>query len=155
MTKRMKATVMGLVAVVAAATVAFVVFGQGAREGGAADQHGLLARIAAHLGVGADELREAFIQARMEMIDEAVAAGRITEEQAQEMKDRIEARQALRGVFDQAIEEGKITQDQLALLRGRMGGMTGRDGAVPRGRAIAGRIMGRMTQMMDRKCPCR
>lgn len=129
MNKRTKAMVLGLVAVVAAASVAFVVFAQ-TDSGSAAfpPRERMLAKVAANLGVSTDELVAAFAQARLEMIDEAVAAGQITEEQAQEMKDRIAARQALRGVFDQAIEEGKITQDQLALLRGRMGGMTGCDG---------------------------
>ncbi len=150
MTKRVKATVMGLVAVVAAASVAVVVLAQTDTKTATSGREGLLAKVAANLGVAVDDLVAAFTKARVELIDEAVAAGRITAEQAEEMKARMEARQALRGVFADALAEGKITQDQLALVRTRTGGLMGREGAVPRGRAVLGRMMGRM---MDRKCP--
>ncbi len=134
MTKRSKAVAMGLVAVVAATAVAFVVFGQADAESAAtAPREGLLAKVAANLGVSADDLVAAFTKARLEMIDEAVAAGRISAEQGQAMKDRIEARQALRDVLDQAIAAGKITRDQLALVRGSGRGMFGREGGMLRG----------------------
>lgn len=148
MNKRTKVMMMGLVAVVAAASVAFVVFAQTDSESTASPHRSMLARVAANLGVPVDELAAAFAQARLEMIDEAVAAGRITEEQAQAMKARIEARGALRDVFAEALAAGKITQDQLALLRGRGEGMMGRDRAMPRGRGVPGR-------MTDRECSCR
>lgn len=134
MTRRSKAVAMGLVAVVAATAVAFVVLGQADTEAAVtAPREGLLAKVAANLGVSADDLVAAFTKARLEMIDEAVAAGRITAEQAQAMKDRIEARQALRDVLDQAVAAGKITRDQLALVRGPGRGMLGREGVMLRG----------------------
>ncbi|MBC7220934.1 hypothetical protein H5T55_05635 [Candidatus Bipolaricaulota bacterium] len=134
MTRRSKAVGMGLVAVVAATAVAFVVLGQDDAEVAAtAPREGLLAKVAANLGVSADDLVAAFTKARLEMIDEAVAAGRISAEQAQALKDRIEARQALRDVLDQAVAAGKITRDQLALVRGPGRGMFGREGGMLRG----------------------
>ena len=150
MTKRVKATVMGLVAVVAAASVAFVVLAQTDDMTPASGRDGVLAKVAANLGVSVEDLVSAFTKARVELIDEAVVAGRITEEKAQEMKARMEARQALRGLFADALAQGKITQDQLSLLRGRAGARMAREGGMPRGRAMAARMMGRM---MDRKCP--
>jgi len=152
MINRTKAIVMAVMAVVAATTVAFVVFAQADTDSATSPREGLLAKVAANLGVSVDDLLTAFSKARLEMIDEAVAAGRITAEQAQLMKDRIEARQALREVFAEAMADGKITPDQLALLRGRMGGRTDVRGAMPAGRGVAGRMLGRV---MERKCSCR
>lgn len=152
MMNRTKAIVMAVTAVVAATTVTFVVFAQTSTDSATPQRDGLLAKVAANLGVSVDDLVTAFSKARLEMIDEAVAAGRITAEQAQQMKDRIEARQALRDVFAEAVAEGKITPDQLALLRGRMGGRTDVRGAMPAGRGVAGRMLGRV---MERKCSCR
>ncbi|HPD06855.1 MAG TPA: DUF2680 domain-containing protein [Candidatus Bipolaricaulis sp.] len=115
-TKRVAVSVVALVAV---ALVAFAVFAQTDSGAAAPEPKGLLAKVAANLGVSVDDLVAAFTAARLEMIDEAVAAGEITAEQAQVMKERIEARQALRVVLAEAIEDGKITRDQLALLRGQ------------------------------------
>lgn len=134
MTRRSKAVVMGLVAIAAATAVAFVVLGQADPWAAAtAPREGLLAKVAANLGVSADDLVAAFTKARLEMIDEAVAAGQITPEQAQAMKDRIEARQALRDVLDEAVAAGELTRDQLALVRGPGRGIGGREGGMLRG----------------------
>lgn len=50
----------------------------------------LLARVAQKLGVSQDELETAIRDARIEMIDEAVADGRLTAEQAERLKARVE-----------------------------------------------------------------
>jgi polyhydroxyalkanoate synthesis regulator phasin len=101
----------------------------------------MLSRIAAILGIEESTLADAFEQARLESLDEAVAAGTITEEQAEAMKAGIAARSALRDVIDGAIESGDLTQEQADLLgqrlsqgrqmgqRGLQGGMQGLRGA--------------------------
>jgi hypothetical protein len=70
------------------------------RQGKAASspQERFLATVAANLGVSGDDLVAAFTKARVGLIDEAVAQGKITAAQPQAMKERIEARQALRDV---------------------------------------------------------
>lgn len=145
MTRRTKVWLAVLLAAVAAATVAFVVVGETSTEAASSPRERFLAKVATELGVKVEDLVAAFDKARLEMMDEAVAAGRITEEQAQAMKERIESRQALRAVFEQAIRDGKITRDQLALLRGRAGGPAGRLGAMPR-------ACGFLERMAMRKC---
>lgn len=151
MIRRTKVIVLTVLALVAATAVAVVVWGQTEGATAAGKRDGLLSKVAANLGVSVEELVGAFLDARLEMIDEAVAAGRITEEQAQAMKARIEARQALREVLDQAVKEGKITPNQLTLLRGRAG-ILDRGGGDPRGCGLRGRMpIGRM--MRDRKAP--
>lgn len=47
-----------------------------------------LSKVAEKLGVGEDELKGAIEEARTETIDEAVAEGRLTEEQAERLKER-------------------------------------------------------------------
>lgn len=136
MTKRNRLLMIGLVALVAAAAVAFVVLAQTAstEPTSSSPREALIEKIAANLGVDKDALVAAFEKARIEMIDDAVVAGRITAEQAQRMKQGIEARQAMRDVMEQAIADGKITPDQLALLGQRGGrGMPGQQGFMPRG----------------------
>lgn len=49
-----------------------------------------LAKVAEKLGVSEDELNTAVQQAQIEMIDEAVAEGRLTEDQAAQMTERIQ-----------------------------------------------------------------
>lgn len=46
-----------------------------------------LAKVAEKLGVSEDELKDAIDEARVETIDEAVAEGRLTEEQAERLKE--------------------------------------------------------------------
>ncbi|MFH1609652.1 MAG: DUF2680 domain-containing protein [Candidatus Bipolaricaulota bacterium] len=136
MTKRNKVLAIGLVALVAATAVAFVVLAQteSTETTSSSPRAALIEKVAANLGVDKDALVAAFEKARIEMIDDAVVAGRITEEQAQQMKQGIEARQAMRDVLEKAVADGKITQEQLALLGQRGGrGMPGRQGFMPRG----------------------
>lgn len=47
------------------------------------------AKVAKILGVEPQKLQDAYLQAHNEMIDEAVAAGRLTKEQADRMKERM------------------------------------------------------------------
>jgi polyhydroxyalkanoate synthesis regulator phasin len=46
-------------------------------------------KLAAKLGIGEDELKTAIEETQSEMIDEEVAAGRLTEEQAERLKERV------------------------------------------------------------------
>ena len=153
MTKRTRVLLIGAVAALAVAAVAFVVLGQ---EGTTADsgRDRVIAKLAANLGVSVDDLVAAFKKTRLDLIDEAVAAGKITAEQAQAMKDRMEAREALRDVMEEAIASGKITREQLELFLGRgVGrGMPGRGAPLARGRGfLRERLRG---WMAERKCAC-
>lgn len=86
----------------AAATVLSVaaVIGVAAQPGGEADdqhpQRGeeFIARLAANLGIGEDDLRAALQQTATELVDEAVAEGRIPEDKAAQLKERIAAGEA-------------------------------------------------------------
>src|SRR3972149_4129556 len=49
-----------------------------------------LSKLADKLGVSEDELKTAIQDTRIEMIDEAVDSGQLTEEQGQRLKERIE-----------------------------------------------------------------
>jgi len=49
-----------------------------------------ISKLAGKLGVSEDELKTAIQDTRVEMIDEAVAEGRLTEEQGERLKERIE-----------------------------------------------------------------
>ena len=50
--------------------------------------------LAGNLGIGVDELQSAWRQTQLDLVDEALADGRITEEQATEIRDRIESGEA-------------------------------------------------------------
>jgi len=71
------------------------------------------AKVASNLGVSREALLAARDKAELQMIEEELASGKITAEQAAAMTARIEARQALEAVLNQALAEGKITQEQL------------------------------------------
>ena len=75
-----------------------------------------LAKVAANLGITEDALVAACEKANLETIDEAVAAGRMTAEQAAEMKARVEANQALSKLIAQGVVSGQLTKDQASLL---------------------------------------
>lgn len=96
----------------------------------------LRGKLAAILGIEESALADAFEQVRLEGIDEAVAAGTITEEQAEAMKAGIEARSALQDVIDEAIASGELTQEQADLLGHRFsqGRQMGQLGAGLQGR---------------------
>ncbi|MGD9841044.1 MAG: hypothetical protein AB7U87_05030 [Candidatus Bipolaricaulis sp.] len=138
MIRQKKILLTGVLALVAGLATAFVVLGQttdAQTVAATATRPDLWAKVAANLGITKDALRAAFDQAEVEMIDAALAAGTITEDQAREMKARIETRRALDAVLDQAVADGKITQEQLDLL----GGCTGLGRARAGGFASHGR----------------
>ncbi|MCX7750562.1 MAG: hypothetical protein N2320_03275 [Candidatus Bipolaricaulota bacterium] len=129
MTRRKKILLGGILALVAGLSVALVALGQTTGSQPAAKTRpDLWAKVAANLGISKDALVAALDKAEIELIDEALAAGTITAEQAAAMKARIEARKAMDAVLSQAVADGKITQEQLELLgvRGGPGPMMGR-----------------------------
>ncbi len=83
-------------------------------------------KVADNLGVTTGDLETAVTDAMLEMIDEAVAAGKIDPEKAEEIKQRIEENSGTcglmgkrmhrghgsPGMLDKAVEEGIITQEQ-------------------------------------------
>jgi len=87
---------LGVVFLLVSSLVAGVALAQG---GGAGDTQGeresFAARVAAHLGVTEQQLVDAFKTARLEMLDEAVAAGKISPEEADQIRRRIEESQGL------------------------------------------------------------
>jgi len=87
-----------------------------------AERTTLMERVSAILGIEESVLEDAFAEAQLQGIDEAVATGDLTEEQAEAMKAQIEARGAMQDVLDEAIASGALTEEQLELLKGRMGG---------------------------------
>lgn len=123
MTRKNKFLVGGILALAAGLSLALVALGQSAATQGsvARVRSDLWAKVAANLGISTDALVAAFDKAEVELIDEALAAGTITEEQAAAMKAQIEARRAMDAVLAQAVADGKITQEQLELLGVRPG----------------------------------
>jgi polyhydroxyalkanoate synthesis regulator phasin len=87
---------LGVVVLLVSSLVAGVALAQG---GGGGDSQGaresFAARVASHLGLTEQQLVDAFKAARLEMLDEAVAAGKITQEQADQVRQRIEQSQGL------------------------------------------------------------
>lgn len=125
MSKRAKFLTGGLAAILVAAALVGWVMAQGSNEQPtttAAPSQTFLSRVAANLGVEEERLIEAITQVRYQMIDEAVEQGRITQQQADRMKQQIEGRQAILQMIDEAIEQGRITQEQADQLKQRIGG---------------------------------
>jgi len=87
---------LGVMVLLVSSLVAGVALAQG---GGTGDTQGeresFAARVAAHLGVTEQQLVDAFKAARLEMLDEAVAAGKISPEEAEQIRQRIEEGQGL------------------------------------------------------------
>ncbi|MGQ9477340.1 MAG: DUF2680 domain-containing protein [Candidatus Bipolaricaulia bacterium] len=120
MSKRTKLLIGGLVAVLAAAALVVgwvMAQGSGEQATTTAASQTFLGRVAANLGVSETKLLEAITQARLQMIDEAVQQGWITQEQAEFMKQQIFASQALLGMIDEALKQGKITQEQATWMK--------------------------------------
>ena len=61
-----------------------------ASQGSSASPGAFVESLAEHLGVSTDELQDAAKAAAIDQVDAALADGRITEEQAEELKERIE-----------------------------------------------------------------
>jgi len=87
---------LGVMVLLVSGLVAGVALAQG---GGGGDAQGarerLAARVASHLGVTEQQLVDAFKAARLEMLDEAVAAGKISPEEAERIRERIEESRGL------------------------------------------------------------
>jgi len=70
-----------------------------------------LGRVADKLGIGEDELRSAMTEAEQEVIDERVAEGKLTAEQGERLKERIEEKGLLGprgGLLEGARDQGRI-----------------------------------------------
>ena len=87
----------GVVAIIAlaAATVGFV--GAQTDEDGNGPLGNFVARLAENLGITQDELETAIDQTQLELVDEALAEGRLTEEQAAQLRERIESGESFFG----------------------------------------------------------
>ena len=82
--------------VVAGALAGLVVAGGGgaaiaASQGGTGSPSGFLDAVARHLGISSQKLQEATKAAAVDQVDAALEAGRITKEEADELKSRIES----------------------------------------------------------------
>lgn len=129
MNKRNTGLWIGVTVLAAALIGAGVVFAQdaGIDETIAVPTSTLQEKVAANLGISVDELNDAVTAAHLESLDEAVVAGRLTEEQAEQMRLRIEAQQSLQDLIEQGLTDGELTQEEADLLtqRGRGGPMLG------------------------------
>jgi polyhydroxyalkanoate synthesis regulator phasin len=123
MEKRTKVLGVGLVAMLVTAIVVGLVFAQDSEETtpSVALPQTFLGRVAANLGVEEDTLVEAIAQAQLQSIDEAVEQGSITEQQAERMKEQLEARQTMLQMIEDAVAEGELTQEQADLMLQRLG----------------------------------
>ena len=82
-----------LIPFVAAAAIlvgAVTMGGLASANGPGGDSTSLLTKVAAKLSISVDTLTQAFKDARVELIDEAVADGKITSDKADAMKQRVE-----------------------------------------------------------------
>ncbi len=126
--KTKKLGVLVTVAVLAAlAVTGILVFAQPnssalAVTAGATPTSSFLSKVAQNLGIDEAKLEAAMQTAHEQSIDEALAAGRITEEQATAMKDRLVAQKAMSALIAEGIASGRITQGQADLLGGRGAG---------------------------------
>ena len=87
----------GVVALIAlaAATVGFV--GAQTDEDGNGPLGSFVSRLAENLGITQGELEAAIDQTQLELVDEALAAGRLTEDQAAQLRERIESGESFFG----------------------------------------------------------
>jgi hypothetical protein len=92
MTRKLKMLVaLGVAALVLSGAIAGVALAQGGDDSESnGERQTFMSRVASHLGVTEAELRDAFQGAGQEMIDEALAEGRITEERAEQIRERLE-----------------------------------------------------------------
>jgi hypothetical protein len=120
-----------LVALAALAIAGAVVFAQASNSASGSDAATttFLAKVAKNLGISEATLVSAMQTANEQSIDEALAAGRITAEQAAAMKERLAAKKAMDQLIADGVASGKITQAQADL----------RDGPSSGGRIMVGR----------------
>ncbi len=132
--KTKKVTILVTIAALAAVAVTSVwVFAQSTASGSSTAQSAssatsttFLAKVAKNLGIEESALEAAIRTAREQSIDEALAAGRITQEQATAMKERLTARKAMDELIAEGVASGKITQEQADLAGARGFGALGR-----------------------------
>ncbi len=70
-----------------------------------------LERVAEKLGISVDQLRQAMQDAAHDAVDEALAQGRITQEQADTAHERIDSGKGLRGLFERRQERREERRD--------------------------------------------
>jgi hypothetical protein len=93
-----------------------------------------LVKVADNVGVSLEEMESAVVAAQLQMIDEAVAEGKLTEEQGEAIKQRIEERGAcplfkprphpgnkVMGIINRAVENDIITQEQADTVKETLG----------------------------------
>jgi predicted DNA-binding protein (UPF0251 family) len=115
--------------VVAAGVLAVAgIAGVAAQTGGDAQSNPLTSfvdRLAANLGIGPDQLQSAIDKTRDQMVDDAVAQGKLTQEQGDALKQRAEG-QGLKG-FGRFEFKGEAAPDGQPFAKGMMGhGLLGR-----------------------------
>ncbi len=117
-------------------------------------------KVADNLGVTTGDLDTAVTNAKLEMVDEAVAAGKITAEQADEIKQRIQENDGMcgwmkkgfhrgpgmmgTGMLDSAVENGIITQeqaDQIEAIKGDVKAYCEENGCVRDGSSFLGKAV--------------
>ena len=91
MWKNTKVLALILVALAVLGTVGYVVYAQTAQTQAQSTSKSYLARVAEKLGVTEDALAQAMYEAKAEMIDEAVAEGKLTQAQADYLKAMLKA----------------------------------------------------------------
>jgi hypothetical protein len=113
-----------LVALAALAIAGAVVFAQASNSASGSDAATttFLAKVAKNLGISEATLVSAMQTANEQSIDEALAAGRITAEQAAAMKERLAAKKAMDQLIADGVASGKITQAQADLRGGPSSG---------------------------------
>jgi protein-disulfide isomerase-like protein with CxxC motif len=113
-----------LVALAALAIAGAVVFAQASNSASGSDAATttFLAKVAKNLGISEATLVSAMQTANEQSIDEALAAGRITAEQAAAMKERLAAKKAMDLLIADGVASGKITQAQADLRGGPSSG---------------------------------
>jgi predicted negative regulator of RcsB-dependent stress response len=92
MRKNTKVLALVLVALAVLGTVGYVVYAQTAQTQTQSTSKSYLARVAEKLGVTEDALTQAMYEAKVEMIDEAVAEGQLTKAQADYLKAVLKAK---------------------------------------------------------------
>jgi len=87
---------LGVVVLLVSGLVAGVALAQGGGDGGVqAERQSFASRVASHLGVTEQQLVDAAKTARLEMLEEAVAVGKISPEDAEQIRKRIEESRGL------------------------------------------------------------
>ena len=91
----------GVAAFVAIAAVSIGIVGAQTDDDGNGPLGNFVARLAENLGITQDELEAAIDQTQLEIVDEKVADGTITDEQAANARERIESGDSFFGAFGQ------------------------------------------------------